>query len=243
MGRGRNGGRFVDRVSKSFTVSGTPTINLGTFDGAILVQAWDKSEVSYVATKRANSDESLRQISLEANQQGSLISITARANRDRDNGTVELQVNVPRNANLHLSSDDGRLRIEGVSGQLVARTGDGSIEVSGGKGRVEVNTGDGHIKISSFDGEIDARTGDGSINLEGSFTAVAAHTGDGSITLGVPANSNFVIETNAEDLTNEGVTMSEEVAPSARVKRWRVGRGGPVFTLNTSDGSVVIRSH
>jgi DUF4097 and DUF4098 domain-containing protein YvlB len=239
---GRRAGRSHTLTeTKSFAVNGTPSVSIGTFDGSVVVRAWDKSEVSYTATKRAESEEAAQKITLEATQQGSTISIAAKT--EHNNGSASLEIYVPRRSNLRLSSADGRITVEGVSGELTARTGDGSIEVDGGKGRVQANTGDGHIRISKFEGEVDARTGDGAITLDGNFSAVAAHTGDGSITLGVPASANFVVETNAEALNNEGLSVAEDVAPSARVKRWKVGRGGVVFTLSTNDGRVTLRSH
>ena len=236
------GGRFIDRESKSFPVSGTPTVKVSTYDGAVTIRAWDKAEVSYTAIKRASHEASLKNISIEASQQGSSISIVASSiDKSDDNGSTALEIYVPRNANLNLSSDDGRLSVLGVSGDLVAVTGDGSIEVEGGQGRLNAKTDDGRIRISSFQGEVEVNTGDGSIMLEGTFTGVHARTGDGSIVLGVPADSNFVIETNAESVSNQGLSISEEAAPSTRVKRWRVGRGGAVFTLNTGDGNVILR--
>ncbi len=232
-------GRFIDRETKSFPVSGTPTVKVSTYDGAVTVRAWDKPEVSYLASKRANHEESLKNINIESSQQGATISIVAKSNNE--DGSTAFEINVPRNANLILTSDDGRLSVQGVSGELTARTGDGSIEVEGGQGRLKANTDDGHIHIASFQGDVDVRTGDGSITLEGKFTAVQARTGDGSIVLGVPADSNFVVETNTDEVSNEGLTITEETAPSTRVKRWRVGRGGAVFTLNTGDGNVILR--
>jgi DUF4097 and DUF4098 domain-containing protein YvlB len=135
------------------------------------------------------------------------------------------------------------LNLDGVSGDITLRTGDGAIEVSGGGGQLQVNTGDGHIRVSNFEGQVDARTGDGSISLDGTFNALSARTGDGSISLSVPASSNFTVETNADDsITNEGLTISEDITPSKRVKRWKVGAGGNVFVLNTGDGRIVLRS-
>jgi hypothetical protein len=106
-----------------------------------------------------------------------------------------------------------------------------------------LNTGDGHIQVLKFDGQLDARTGDGSIRLDGNFNALSARTGDGGISLTVPQGSNFTVETNAEgDVTNQGLNISEDIAPSRRVKRWRVGSGGKVFVLHTGDGQIVLRS-
>ncbi len=136
-----------------------------------------------------------------------------------------------------------RFKLDGVSGDITLRTGDGSIEVNDGGGVLQLNTGDGHIQVVKFDGQLDARTGDGSIRLDGNFNALSARTGDGSISLTVPSSSNFTVETNAEgDVTNEGLSLSEDIAPSKRVKRWRVGNGGKVFVLNTGDGRITLRS-
>ena len=236
------GGRYTTQESKTFSVSGTPRVNVGTFDGSVSVHGWDKSEVMFTAIKRASDDEELKQISIRSEQQGSTISIVAHS--EEQNGTVQLDVYVPRRSSLHVSSDDGHLNLEGVSGDITLRTGDGAIEVSGGSGRLEVNTGDGHIRVMDFEGQVDARTGDGAISLDGNFNALSARTGDGSISLTVPAGSNFTIETNADDtVSNEGLTIAEDISPSKRVKRWKVGSGGNVFVLNTGDGKIVLRSH
>jgi hypothetical protein len=238
-GEGVSGARLLDRQSKSFTVSGEPHVNIGTFDGAVTVKGWDKPEVMYTATKRAGDEEELKGIVIDAQQNGSSISIIAKS---EDSGSASLEVFVPRNSGLHVSSDDGQLNVQGVSGQITLRTGDGAIEVTDSRGQLKVNTGDGHIRIAQFEGQVDARTGDGAIVLEGKFGGLTARTGDGSITLAVPSDSNFTVETNAEDISNEGLNVSEDIAPSPRLKRWRVGRGGNVFVLTTGDGKVVLRT-
>src|SRR6266850_1325376 len=148
-GRGSGGnGRLTTQESKTFTVSGSPRVNIGTFDGAVTVHGWDKSEVMYTATKRAGDDDELKQITIQSEQQGSAISIIAKA--PQESGSAALDVYVPRNSSLHVSSDDGRLNVEGVSGQITLRTGDGSIEVNDSKGQLQVNTGDGSIRIANF---------------------------------------------------------------------------------------------
>jgi len=235
------GGRYTSQETKSFAVSGSPRINIGTFDGSIVVHGWDKPEVMYTATKRAEEDAYLKNIVVQAEQQGSSISIIARS--DEQTGTANLEVYVPRRSSLHVSSDDGGLTLSGVSGDLTLRTGDGAIEVRDASGQLQVNTGDGQITVRNFEGQVDARTGDGAISLDGNFNAVAARTGDGSISLAVPAGSNFTVETNAEDaIVNEGLLLTEDITPTQRVRRWRVGNGGQVFVLKTGDGRIVVRS-
>jgi hypothetical protein len=240
-GAGEGGGRFTSQESKTFAVSGTPRVNIGTFDGSVVVHGWDKPEVMYVVTKRADDDAILKQIAVKAEQQGSSISIIASS--DENEGNAQIEVHVPRQSSVHVSSEDGSLNLNGVSGDLTLRTGDGSIQVNNAGGQLQAVTGDGSISVMSFDGQLEARTGDGSISMDGNFNSVTARTGDGSISLAVPPGSNFTVETNADNtVIPEGLLLTEDVTPTQRVRRWRVGNGGKVFVLNTGDGRIVVRS-
>jgi len=236
-----SGGRYTTQETKTFSVTGVPRVNIGTFDGSVVVTGWDKPEVMYTVTKRADDEADMKLISVEAQQQGSNISIIAKA--DQDAGSARIEVSVPRNSAVHVSSGDGSLHLNGVSGELTLRTGDGSIQVNNAGGQLHAITGDGSITVMGFDGQLEARTGDGSISMDGNFSGVTARTGDGAISLAVPPGSNFTVETNADDtVINEGLLLTEDVTPSQRVRRWRVGNGGKVFVLNTGDGRIVVRS-
>ena len=248
--------RQVARESNTFAVTGTPRVRVETFDGAIYVHAWDKPEVMYTATKRADNDREMQGIKLSA-QGGGGSEITLRADFDKSqaraveerdgrvvsfssNASAEFDVYVPRSATLIVSTGDGRVRVEGVSGDLDVRSGDGAIDVTGARGRLRAETGDGRILVEGFDGDAEARTGDGRITLDGNFRTLAARTGDGTISLAVPDGTNATVETDAESVFNDGVAVAESQA-EARVRRWRIGGGGQVFTLHTGDGRVVLR--
>jgi len=235
------GGRFTAQETKSFSVGANPRVNVATFDGPVTVHGWDKAEVRYTATKRAQDEENLKRISIETEQQGPTVSINATSDNE-SNGSVLLDVYVPRQASLHVSSGDGPLILDGVSGDITLRSNDGPITVSNSGGQLHVTTDDGPIQINKFDGQVDARTGDGPIALDGNFNAVSARTGDGEISLTVPAGSSFTIETNAtEEITQEGFNVAEDVTPSPRVKRWKVGNGGRVFVLKTGEGKILLK--
>ena len=242
-GQGEGSERYTATAqeTRTFTVSAAPRVSITTFDGRVTVRGWDKSEVSYTATKNANDEESLKEISIQAQQQGQAIAVNA-TNPAEVNGAVNLDVYVPRRTTLHVSSGDGALNLEGVSGEITLRSGDGPIQVSNGGGVLQVNTGDGGIQVIKFDGQVDARTGDGEIALDGDFKELSARTGDGPISLTVPAGSSFTIETNTpEEISNEGFIVAEDITPSPRLKRWRVGNGGKVFILKTGEGRISLR--
>jgi DUF4097 and DUF4098 domain-containing protein YvlB len=248
--------RQIERVSNTLAVKGQPRIRVESFDGAIYVHAWDKLEVQYTAIKRASNDREMKGIKLQASGAGSS-DVTIRAEFDKSfaheyetrngrvvsfssNASTELDVYVPRNSTLFVSTGDGRLRVEGVSGELELHTGDGAIDVTGARGRLRAETGDGSVRLVNFDGDAEARTGDGRITLDGNFRTLAARTGDGAISLSLPEGANATIETNSESVFNDGVAVAES-ANESRVRRWRIGKGGQVFTLRTGDGNIVIR--
>jgi len=233
--------RVTAKESRSFAVSGSPRVTINTFDGQVTIHGWDKPEVMYNATKGAPDENSLKEITIQAQQTGGVITITA-SNNDQQYGSVNFDVYVPRQSSLHVSSGDGALNLDGVSGQITLRSGDGPIEVANGGGQLQVNTGDGVIRVIKFEGQVDARTGDGEIALDGNFNSLSARTGDGQISLTVPAGASFTIETNAPDeISNEGFNVAEDVTPSPRVKRWRIGNGGKIFVLKTGDGKILLR--
>ncbi|HVF44650.1 MAG TPA: DUF4097 family beta strand repeat-containing protein [Pyrinomonadaceae bacterium] len=255
-GFGDDSRRITARESNSYKVSGSPRVRVETFDGPVTVHGWDKNEVSYTAVKRAWDEKEMKGVTVQAN--GSGPEVTLRAQFDKSfahsyhehdgrvtsyssNADVEFDVYVPRNAALIISSGDGRLRVEGVNGELDLHTGDGTIDVTGSRGRLKAETGDGRIRVDDFEGDADARTGDGRISLDGNFRSLSARTGDGTISLSVPEGSNATVETNAESVSNDGVAVAETPDAESRVRRWRIGGGGQTFTLRTGDGRIILR--
>jgi DUF4097 and DUF4098 domain-containing protein YvlB len=242
-----NSYRLTEHDAKSFAVTNTPRVTLETFDGSVNVRAWDKQEVSYSATKRALDAENMQAIRISAEQRGDEVIIRASVDRSAANrmGNVQAEASfdlfVPRNANLRIESKDGRLSVEGVSGELNARTGDGAVDVRDSKGNLTVETGDGRIRISNFDGAAQATTGDGAISLDGRFARLNASTGDGAISLSVPADANATIETDAESVANDGVATGDDNDETKRVRRWRIGTGGNLLTLKTGEGRIYLR--
>lgn len=242
--------RLVQRESKTFTVSAAPHVTAQTFDGYITVHAWDKQEVQLTVDRRAATEQQMSALRLRADQNGSDINIVAEFDKNvpRDaagnystNALINLDLYVPRNSNVRLTSGDGRLEIEGVNGDLNLNTGDGRIAVRDARGHLTAQTGEGRIEVENFDGGVEAKTGDGRITLGGRFAQLAAQTGEGSIVLTLPADFNATIETDSESVDNEGLTLAEEPRASRRLRRWKIGQGGNVLTLRAGDGRIMLR--
>ncbi|HEV2802054.1 MAG TPA: DUF4097 family beta strand repeat-containing protein [Pyrinomonadaceae bacterium] len=245
--------RLVERDAKSFNVSGTPRVNIQTFDGSINIQPSNDSTVRYTAVKRARDEKSMRGIRLRAEQSGDTVNIIAEFDKTQESaeyGTgaaVALDVWLPRNANVTVKSGDGRLRLSGIAGEIELNTGDGSVDVMESRGRLRVQTGDGRVRVAGFDGDAAVQTGDGRISLDGRFTKLSARTGDGAISLGLPDGTNATIETDSVRVINDVSAVAEDGGGGddtyeRRVRRWRVGSGaGTQINLRTGDGQIFLR--
>jgi DUF4097 and DUF4098 domain-containing protein YvlB len=241
--------RFNSTESKSFTVSGKPRVTIGTFDGRITIHAWDKNEVMYTASKRTFDENALKGIALRAEQKGSEVSIIATldeayvhrlAGVKSVNAFTGIEVYVPRETSIHASTGEGGMTVEGVSGEIDLRNTSGSIVANNCKGRLTVNGGSGRVEVGRFDGELDARAGNGGLHLDGRFRQLTAQTNNEPIVLSLSPDTNAVIETNAASVMNE-LQATEESGQSQRVKRFKIGSGGPLFTLHAGESRIYLR--
>jgi len=249
--------RLVRQETETFSVAGVPRVRVETFDGVIMIHAWDRPEVKFVATKEARDEEEMRGVSVTAEQRGEEVLINAAFDKafkreiivngsPRLNYTalVALEVYIPRRAALYALTGDGNLTVEEFAGEaeLIAR--DGIIEVKRGKGSLRAHAEDGEIRVNNFDGEADLRSDDGGIKLGGRFQELSAHTAKGDITLALPAGFNTVIETNARNFYNiDGLAVAQEGGDAqAQTRRWKIGSGGnSVLKLATGRGQVSLR--
>jgi len=245
-----SGLRLVESESKTLTVGEKPRVTLGTFDGRVVIHAWDKNEVMYTARKATVEENTLKGITFRTEQKGQEVSIIASldeayvhrlAGVKSVNAFASMDVYVPRGATVHASTGEGSMTIEGVTGEVDLRNGSGSITANNCKGRLTINAGSGRVQVSNFDGELDAHAGLGGIHLSGRFTRLSAQTNNEPIYLAISPDTNAYIEANAGSVMNEGSPATEEGGSSQRVRRFKVGRGGPLFTLRSGEGPIILR--
>ena len=187
---------IVSRDTKKFTVTGTPEIELATFEGSIEIHSWDRSEIEVEIEKRAMDQETVDDMTVTAEQQGNRVVVkVAGPSRGSDSDRVQigihfspsarLRVVLPRTSQLTASSGDGSIVVEDVDGKLTLRTNDGSVRGSRLSGAIHVRSGDGAIRLERVEGALDVETDDGSITLEAKPSVLRARTNDGTIRLEV----------------------------------------------------------
>lgn len=184
----------------TFEVTGTPTVTLDTFDGAIEVHSWDRPTVEVIVDKRAPDDALLGQITIEKQQDGNTIRLKVVGPSESRDGiqigvivspTARLRVAVPKASTLDLRSRDGGLTVEDVSGVIGMQTADGSINGLRLTGDIRARTDDGSVRLREATGKVDVETGDGSVVVNGTLTQLRAKTGDGSVRVGVESGSKL----------------------------------------------------
>ncbi|PYR93316.1 MAG: hypothetical protein DMF84_10010 [Acidobacteria bacterium] len=181
--------------------------------------------------------------------------------------TAKLIVTMPKEGDVVARSGDGSIRIESVRGHLELRTADGSIRAREISGDILLETHDGSVVLDGVVGDIDLTTGDGSVSVSGKPGALKLKTGDGSITLRAEAGtvmkddwsvstgdggvtlflpSDFSADIDAH--TGDGTIRSELDVNAGgageserRTLRGRLGSGGKMLKIRTSDGSIRLK--
>lgn len=186
---------YVSRDEKSYSVSGTPEVALGTFDGSIEVRSWNQATVHVTIERHAATEAEAKAIEVDAQQQGNQITVQVRRPRGLSlhwfgqSPSAHLIVSVPRMSNVRASSGDGSITANDIAGRVSLHSGDGSITAANLQGDIDVNTGDGSVRLDGLNGTLQARSGDGSIRAAGRLSAVNVRTGDGSIGLALDQGS------------------------------------------------------
>jgi hypothetical protein len=182
---------FIEREQKRFAVEGMVELSLSTFDGAVEVRGWDRSEVVVEIEKRAEDKEAVDKITVAAEQAGRKIQVDVRHSGTRTfvgigsftSPSARLIVNAPHKINLAVRTADGSIVVERLEGKLELRTSDGRIRATESGGDLLAESGDGSLTLEDVSGRVEARTDDGGITVSGVPGAVRARSGDGSIAL------------------------------------------------------------
>ncbi|RMD97945.1 MAG: hypothetical protein D6814_08530 [Calditrichaeota bacterium] len=200
-------------IKKTFQVKPGGKLFIDSALGSINVSPGvaDRVEVEVRATVKGASEkrakEILQDLELQFKQTDNEIEITtAKQHRGwnfwQNIGRrlrLHYEIRVPEKFDLDLTTAGGSIQVDGVEGEVEARTSGGSlkfgriigpvtgktsggsIELEEGRGNVQFTTSGGSIRLGRIDGDIIARTSGGSITIEQARGTVQANTSGGSI--------------------------------------------------------------
>jgi hypothetical protein len=236
--------QFSMREEKRFAVTGTPQLDVSTFDGSIEVRGWDRQEILIEIEKRGPDKAATDTIQVNASQSGNTITVSIpkpSGVQVRGLGfnllpSASIVASVPRSSNLIAKSGDGSLTLLKLAGRASLETEDGSVRVEDVSGELTVRSGDGSVTARGIDGRADIRTGDGSVSLDGRLKAVQLETRDGAASLTARAGS--AMDADWEVRTGDGSVHLELPAEFSADLDAHTGDGAvQVESITIADGS------
>jgi DUF4097 and DUF4098 domain-containing protein YvlB len=178
-------------------------------------------------------------------------------------GRVSLTVRLPRTLALEVTSANGKVSVEGMRAGLKARSSNGSVCASGVSGDTYISTANakvccidtcgrmvarssnGKVELRNHSGSVDATTSNGSIRasidaLEGEGVMLA--TSNGRIVLDLPEELDADVDIRVDNgvIRNDRGLDHTTGETKGRV-RGRLGRGGALIKLRTSNGTISMR--
>ncbi len=244
-----------ESVSRSFLVDSAPLVIVETFNGPIEVIRGEPGQVDCrVQTQsrgfgRERAEANLTRLGVGIRREADVIRVAVspgQGGKFRDaKGSVTLLV--PENATLHLTTRNGKVKVQGVEGPIQARTSNGPIEVQGASGIVSLESSNGRIKCAADQAIVSLETSNGPIDFQGSLVSGLStlKTSNGKITLRLPEDQVFHLD--AQGKNKDGLAVSSEFDNDYARQAALIGDVGPasgvVIKARTSNGSVrVLRS-
>ena len=179
---------------------------------------------------------------------------------ETSNGSLRLEA-IEGEARLRTSN--GSLTVIDVKGPLEATTSNGSLEINGYEGSATLKTSNGRIRGSGIRGRIEAETSNGSMDIviaepaaglpmrfttsngginltldKWAGSGLVARTSNASINLRLPEGVNAQLQAST---SNGSINTELEIATSQMSKNrleGRLGSGGPLIDLATSNGTI-----
>lgn len=224
------------------------TFILMNLNGPVSIQTWNRNEVEIQAEKAVRGRrENLDKIKIEIESGPRLITVNTVFPKIRSfRGKVSYEIRVPEGLEIEkINSVNGNINISGPVTDVRATTTNGNISISEASGQLFFSTTNGSVNTEDVQGEISARSTNGSIRLHVDSISddIIVRTTNGGISLTIASKD---VDADVEASTTNGrVTTDFPITIqggqiSKRRLNGRIGDGGPLLSLRTTNGSIKI---
>lgn len=238
----RGGDRFCEVREQTFAGTGRFSVE-GLHNGSLTVHGWNRNEVLVRARVSTEADDFDEASDLAAEVRTDMDAGRLRVRGPSNNSSggwwifgfsqrqwnVSVEVFVPHQSDLDLSTHNGPITISDVQGRLRFSSHNGRLELTRVAGNLEGSTHNGGISIELAGNSFDGQT-------------VQASTHNGRIRLGMPADyaAHVRMETHNGSLDSDfPVTVSGRLNRSSRSEmEFDVGQGGSPIRMTTHNGGI-----
>ncbi|MGE5561438.1 MAG: hypothetical protein ACM3XN_10395 [Chloroflexota bacterium] len=161
-------------------------------DGPVVVEGWERDEVSLAATKRVNAgseadaERALADMETAFRRSGNELTISVTGNRGRygyGETWVDCYIRIPAESDLYVDTSAGSVDVRGVTGRIRLDTGSGSATLRQCGGDIVVDTGSGAVVAEEINGDLNIDVGGGSITVTGVSGTLYADSGGGEVNI------------------------------------------------------------
>lgn len=235
------------KVTVEFAPAGQAPLAVRTSNGAIAVRPGDGQTIVVNATIRARTQEraDATQIVAAVSPDGKYLIEAAWPTPRMGNEGCAFDIATPAVVGLDLSTSNGAVTVTGLAGSARLDSSNGAITVHGFSGAVDAETSNGSITITGAPASVTADTSNGRITVElvGAGGPVNLDTSNGSIDLVVgPEFSGTVSGSTSNGNVTISAAGATNVSAGRRSGQATFGVGGASSVLDTSNGSITIRS-
>ncbi|MDH3212945.1 MAG: hypothetical protein OEM05_10715 [Myxococcales bacterium] len=249
---------------------GGQTLRLHNANGRTRIVGADRSDIEVRARKKARAESAeaakrlLETIRIVADEVGDALELEVEVPRKWNRrGYANLEVSVPRSLSLQVSASNGKVAIEGVRAAVRAHSSNGSVSIVDVIGDIEIGTSNAMVCCSCTRGRLIARSSNGKIELDKHCGSVDASTSNGLIRATLEevskggiqlatSNGRIVLELPDEVDADVDIRVDNGVIRNDRLLcqcfretpgqiRGRLGSGGPLIKLRTSNGVIALR--
>lgn len=245
-------------------------ISIRNANGRTRVVGEDRDDIEVRVTKSVLADcedmaaKLLESIQLQNSESADVLEIEVQIPRKCSrHGVAHLELRVPRDTSVSLSSTNGKICLKGLNRPIRARSSNGSVSIFEVNGDIDVTTANakvackcthghlrarssnGKIEVSGHQGSLDASTSNGVIkaSLDSlNEVGVSLTTTNGRIALELPDKPDADVDIRVENghIRND-LELTDEAGDASGRVRGRSGQGGAPICLQTSNGTVSLR--
>ena len=204
----------------------------GGRNGGIQVHGWDRDEVRLVARLQAQAgrDADARALleGVRVDTDGVIRAVGPRADGDRGSWSASFDLYVPRRTDLELETENGGIRVRDVDARVRFTAGNGGVTLTDLAGDVQGTTRNGGVRVALGGGRWQG-------------AGLDVRTGNGGVRLAIPTGYDAELETgtvNGPFNVDFPMTVSGRIG---RTLRTRLGEGGPLVRVSTTNGPVSIQ--
>ncbi len=227
---------YQQDFNQTLPLTANGRLTLDNINGRIEIHGWDQNTVVIKALKHGKTRDSVDQLKILVDARPEHITIHTKQPEhwfgwNHDSATVDYILQVPQHAQLAgISSVNGPVVIDGVSGTIEASSVNGPVQVRGAASDLKLSTVNGHLEAQMV------ALGKGqSVSLD----AVNGHL---ELTLPATADATVSADTVNGGLSSEFPSLSvKKEFPLGRHLTGTLGNGGARVTASTVNGGISFR--